>query len=184
MCFFLGTRGVKFEWNSLMTDFSRGVFFFFYWVFHTHLDGQFVLFKNPAMINESMELLRDEDGTTNPMVQYRDMDVILSLKPGAKLSMYKGFAVYCAKYNVSLFFHLFISFSSHTVCAQDLEMKRHNDRLHRSTSCKFIFVCPLECKEKNQNGFPPRGKRISNLLSFLRQTKLVIPSGLPIDRAA
>ncbi|OWA53816.1 putative Protein Skeletor, isoforms B/C [Hypsibius exemplaris] len=63
-------------------------------------DGQFVLFKDPSKINETHELLRDEDGTTNPMVQYRDMDVILSLKQGAKLSMYKGFAVYCAKYNV------------------------------------------------------------------------------------
>jgi hypothetical protein len=68
------------------------------------LDGQFVLFKNPNKINESMELLRDEEGTTNPMVMYRDMDVILSLKPGAKLSMYKGFAVYCAKYNVCISF--------------------------------------------------------------------------------
>lgn len=53
------------------------------------------------MINASMEILNDEEGSANPMVQYRDMDIILSLKAGAKLSMYKGLAVYCNKYHVS-----------------------------------------------------------------------------------
>jgi len=44
--------------------------------------------------------LADEEGSTNPMVQYRDMDIVLSLKAGTKLTQYKGIAIYCAKYNV------------------------------------------------------------------------------------
>ncbi|GAV08475.1 skeletor [Ramazzottius varieornatus] len=64
-------------------------------------DGQFVLYKNPQMINASMEVMADEEGSTNPLVLYRDMDVILSLKAGAKLSMYKGLSVYCNKYHIN-----------------------------------------------------------------------------------
>jgi hypothetical protein len=63
-------------------------------------DGQFVLYKDANRINETMELLADEEGTTNPMVQYRDLDIVLSLKAGTKLSQYRGVAIYCAKYNV------------------------------------------------------------------------------------
>jgi hypothetical protein len=64
-------------------------------------DGQFVLFKNVNNINGSLELLNDEDGSNSPLVQYRDMDVILTLRPATKLSQYKGLAIYCGKYNVN-----------------------------------------------------------------------------------
>lgn len=64
-------------------------------------DGQFVLFKNPKDINGTYELMTDEDGTNAPLVEYRDMDIILTMRPGSKLSQYKGFAVYCGKYNVN-----------------------------------------------------------------------------------
>jgi hypothetical protein len=63
-------------------------------------DGQFVLYKDGSRINETMELLADEQGTDSPLVQYRDLDIILSLKPGTKISQYRGLAIYCAKYNV------------------------------------------------------------------------------------
>ncbi|XP_055343898.1 uncharacterized protein LOC129591995 [Paramacrobiotus metropolitanus] len=102
-------------------------------------DGQFVLYHDGKNINGTSEIIDDEDGTDNPLVTYRDMDVILRIKAGKKISHFRGFAVYCGKYN--------LNFGN-----VDFPLKMRIPRGAKKSSERPIFLGPLVNNSHNVGG--------------------------------